>query len=804
MRKVFFFSLLLLMFTQIAYGFSLRRPLTPEERYQSWRDRLFRAGRDSVTVRYAIQSEARKLMKNKEVEARYYGMMGLIIAEADTSETNPLGSHIVRLFPASEETFKIARDDFYDQIYPYWEDDHEKILIIENLLEKYPASNWRRTMYQYLCYSLYNIKDFELMLFYLEEWRDAFPEDYLPWYTAARFTKDTQADSTLYFAEKAYHLSLAPKKVTYYPEEEWQLEKRSAKIISAYIYGRLLTDASNSSLAEQILTDAIENNELGIDDETNTCSLHYALAKLYDIRNEQQKAIEHCCRALVLGDSRNVYTPVADSLLIKLAGLDTAKKSTLQYSRERLNYQDVIFSDVTSKTGLQNVSGSRIAWGDFDEDGWEDFLLSGAGRLFKNFKGKNFVDVTKDVFSSDINFGGALWGDLDNDGDLDIVTKDPEAVWINIDYKFHRFQRNSAFTDNGISTEGMALGDVNRDGNLDLYLANYEGNDKYYQDKLLIGLGDGSFKDMTSELNALPEDMVNRAGRGVNMGDYNNDGELDIYVSNYRLNRNYFFVNHGNGRLREKAEVLGIAGDQMEGWWGHTIGSEWGDFDNDGDLDLICANLAHPRYIDFSNRTMLYENQGRPYFTFKDIRRQAGIKYEETNSEPSWGDVNNDGYLDLYLTDVYDGRRSFLYLNNGDKTFREVTWLSGTRHFNGWGSAFCDYDKDGDLDLLVCGGNIQLFRNDTVNENNWLEIEVQPTVGCDGIGTRMSLTGKDWIQIREIQGGKGTTNQHSLIQHFGLGNHKSGMQIRIEFPSGISRTATIKDINYRYTIKEGL
>ena len=803
MKKSIIF-LFFIILAQFASGFSLRGSLTSQEHYQNWRTRINRAGRDSITVRYAIQSEARKLIKKKTADSQYYGMMGLIISEADTMETNPIMSRISEMYPASEETFKIAKDDFFDAIYPYWNDDHEKVIIIEEYLEKYPQTNWRRTMYQYLCYSLKNIDDEELLLFYLEKWRDEFPYDYLPWYSAARLTRDTASDSTLYFSEKAYKLSLIPQKVSFYPEEEWQLEKRSAKILTSYIYGMLLMEIKQYDSAENILFEAINNNDLGIDDETTLCRLHYALAKLYSQQSLDQKAIDHCCQALVMGDSRNIYTPIADSLLIKLTDLDTKKISTIQFCRNRLNYEDVQFTDVTSKAGLKDVSGNRVAWGDFDSDGWEDFLLSGAGRLYKNMNGRNFVDVTKDVFIQEVHFGGALWGDLDNDGDLDIVTKDPENVWINIDHKFHLFQLDSDFVDNGISTEGMALGDINRDGNLDLYLANYESNGTYFLDQYLTGLGDGSFKNVTHDANAAPDDMINRAGRGVNMGDFNNDGELDIFVSNYRLNRNYFFANQGNGMLKEKAEVLGIAGDEVDGWWGHTIGSEWGDFDSDGDLDLICANLAHPRYIDFSNRTMLYENQGKPYFTFKDIRREAGIIYEETNSEPAWGDVNNDGYLDLYLTDVYEGRRSFLYLNNGDKTFRESTWLSGTRHFNGWGTAFCDYDKDGDLDLLVAGGNIQLFRNDTVNENNWLEIEVQPVVGSDGIGTRLLLEGRNWIQIREIQGGKGSTNQHSLIQHFGLGTQKSGIQIRVEFPSGISRIATIKDINHRYIIKEGI
>lgn len=804
MKKIVLVIFLVFILAQNIYAMSVLKKSAPEELYHDWKFRLMHASRDSVTVKYVIQSEARKLLKKKTSDAQYYGLQGLILSEADATEIEKISEKIIKDFPASEAAFNIAKNDFFDQIYPHWDDDFEKVIIIEELISKYSQTNWRRTMYQYLAHSLAEVKDDDLLVSYLHEWRKNFSNDYLGWYYSARFTQKLEPDSTLHYAQKAYDLSKNASKIAFYPEGEWQLEKNSATIVTGYLYGSILIDKGELSKAESILKTVLSDNDLTIDDETTTGRIDYALAKLYKKRNMKDEAIEYCCNALRKGDSRNVYTKAADSLLYELAELDKKRMTTLQYCRLLNGYNDVSFNDVTTKAGLAGISGNRVAWGDFDNDGWEDFLLSGAGKLFKNFKGKNFVDVTEDVFHDDISFGGALWGDLDNDGDLDIVTKDPEAVWINIDFHFHKLLNESDFEDNHISTEGMALGDIDRDGNLDLYLANYEKNGEYFADQLLLGLGNGSFKDVTERSRAFPEDMINRAGRGVNMGDFDNDSDTDIFVSNYRLNRNYFFINQGNGRLREEAELIGIAGEETDGWWGHTIGSEWGDFDNDGDLDLVTANLAHPRYIDFSNPTMLYENSGAPDFDFKDIRRSANIRYEETHSEPSWGDVNNDGYLDLYFTSVYEGRRSFLYLNNGDKTFREATWLSGTRHFNGWGSAFCDFDKDGDLDLLVAGGNIQLLKNDTKNDNNWLEIQVKPTVGSDGIGTRLELEGRDWVQIREVQGGKGTTNQHSLVQHFGLGSHKSGMRIKVHFPSGITRPATIQNVNHRYIIEEGL
>ena len=801
MKKSTVFFIILILITGLCQAMSLHKPVPPEIRYQKWKHDFENAGRDSVTISFRIQSEARKILKkSEEPDERYYAILGLQLAEADTSETNPFIKEIIKNFPASKASFEFAQTEFYDLIYPVWDDDHEKIIIIEDLLQKYPSTPWKRTMYQYLCYSLANVGDSEMLKQYLQDWREAYPWDYLPWFVSAANYQlmDEDAATSLQFAQKAYQLSLSPQKPKFYQEQEWLLEKRSAKILSAYSLGNIYIDAKNYAIADSILTDAIDNNLLGIDDETTTCRLHYALAKSYADQNLMDKAIDQCCQSLIAGDSRNRYSPLADSLLMKI----TDNKPTLQTSRKQTVYQDVTFSDATAKMGLENVSGNRIAWGDFDNDGWEDFLLSGS-RLFKNQKGKKFIDITNDVFAEKVTFGGALWGDVDNDGDLDIITKDPENIWINTDQHFYRFQRPSDFVDNGISSEGMAVSDLNKDGYLDIYLANYEGNNQFFTDQLFFGFGNGSFNHVTYESGAMAANDRALAGRGVNIGDFNNDDLPDIYVSNYRLNPNLMFVNQGKGIFKEKSRYLGIAGEETNGWWGHTIGSEWGDIDNDGDFDLITCNLAHPRYIDFSNKTKLYINSGYPDFTFQDIRADAGIRYEETNSEPAFGDLDNDGYLDLYITDVYEGRRSFLYMSNGDYTFRDVTWLSGSRHFNGWGVAYCDYDKDGDLDMLVAGGNIQLFRNDTKNDNNWLQIGIQPERGKNFIGTRITISGRDLILTREIQGGKGTTNQHSLIQHFGLGNRKSGLTLTVEFPSGKIMETIIKDINCRYTIKEG-
>ncbi|MGB9561937.1 MAG: FG-GAP-like repeat-containing protein, partial [bacterium] len=263
--------------------------------------------------------------------------------------------------------------------------------------------------------------------------------------------------------------------------------------------------------------------------------------------------------------------------------------------------------------------------------------------------------------------------------------------------------------------------------------------------------------------------------RGVNPCDFNMDGFADIYVSNYRLNPNFLWVNDGSGHFFNYAREYGVEGTRRyyggSAYWGHTIGSEWADFDNDLDFDLFTANLAHPRFLAFSDLSKLYVNDGAPDYTFHDIFGSSGIIYQETHSEPSWGDIDNDGDLDLFITCVYEGRRSFMYRNDGDGIFTDITYETGLLVENGWGAAFSDYDKDGFIDLAVSsGGRIKIFKNKG-NLNNYIEIRLKG-VNCNraAIGAIVKAYSQELWQMRYVEGGKGTSNQNSLVVHFGLKN----------------------------------
>lgn len=497
-------------------------------------------------------------------------------------------------------------------------------------------------------------------------------------------------------------------------------------------------------------------------------------------------------------------------------------------SNSRSN-EPVTFTNVAHSIGFYNVSGGFFTWGDYNNDGYEDLLIGGS-RLFKNNgpPGWNFTEVTNDA---GISSGGGVWADYDNDGWLDTFGS---KLWHN--------NGNGTFTDvtatalpgydsGYVSAAGW--GDYNKDGWIDLYIARGEdwndGNPIWYPDDLWRNNGDGTFTDVTSS-SGIRNYGGPYYGRSVSWADFDNDGWLDVYVGNYRLCPNFLFRNNHDGSFTDVAPEKNCMGNPKYHEWyggpyyGHTIGTAWADFNNDGYLDIMVSNLAHKvdtadnkiGYIcDDSN---LYMNLGPPEYNFTDVRADSGIPItpvgttapsdgyyyfkDELFSNAAWGDYDNDGDLDLFIPQVYslEFAYSFLYRNNGDGTFTDVAEELGLRVWDTYGGAWCDYDNDGFLDLITGGKvphngdpEVHFFRNNG-NSNNWLKIKVEGTESnFAGIGTRIKLTCDGEFQIRQVEGGMGShSQQNSLTIEFGIGSHSVIDELEVIWPSG--NTLILEDV----------
>ena len=473
--------------------------------------------------------------------------------------------------------------------------------------------------------------------------------------------------------------------------------------------------------------------------------------------------------------------------------------------------------------------GSGAAFFDYDNDGDLDlYIVNGApfpgfhcseppqNALYRNNGDGTFTDVTEEAGVGDTEYGmGVAVGDYDNDGDLDLYLANfgPNVLYRNNgDGTFTDVTQEAGVEDDGWGANA-AFVDYDLDGDLDLYVANYieydtrhnkvclQGNVRAYcgpnaypgQSGILFrNNGDGTFTDVTKEAG-----LYTTEGRqlGAVWGDCNNDGYPDLFISNDKA-PNFLFMNNGDGTFTEVGLEAGVAYSE-DGAAESGMGADFGDYDNDGYLDIVVAT-----YQWLPNR--LYHNEGGEFFI--DVTFPAHIGAETIpylGMTVAFLDYDNDGWLDIFVANGhldenvqdYDpmaryAQKNQLFRNNGDGTFTEVTDIAGpgfqlenVSH----GAAFGDYDNDGDIDIFVSNSNgpCSLLRNDGGNRNHWLAIR---TIGTksnrDGIGAKIKVISGDLVQVREVRSSYGYLGSSDLRVYFGLGRRNKADRIEIRWPSG--------------------
>lgn len=422
------------------------------------------------------------------------------------------------------------------------------------------------------------------------------------------------------------------------------------------------------------------------------------------------------------------------------------------------------FTDVTEAMGLKGNNGGVAAWGDFDNDGWVDVCIG--GEIWRNEEGKRFIKVGSVA-------GPAIWGDFDNDGYLDLFCFQSGKLYRNVKGKEFK---DMPFPPLPMKVcIGACWGDFDGDGLIDLYVAGYEANDGYQPHAIFRNQGDGTFKEIWQTKGR------RQPGRGVTACDFNEDGHLDIFVSNYRLEANLLWLNDGKGNFSDVAKAFGAAGNLKQGWYGHTIGSAWGDLDNDGHFDLFVGNFSHPP--DYQDRSQFLRNMGpKKNWHFEDKTKIAKLRWQESYASPTLGDFDNDGWLDLYFTTVYPGDKSVLYRNHGEWKFEEIKSAAGLSLPQTYQAAWADFNNDGQLGLLTGG---RLFRNPG-SSNHWLKVRLEGggKVNRAAIGAQVRLRLDTHTLSRQVEGATGQGNQNDLALHFGLGAHKAPVRLEIRWPDG--------------------
>jgi hypothetical protein len=475
------------------------------------------------------------------------------------------------------------------------------------------------------------------------------------------------------------------------------------------------------------------------------------------------------------------------------------------------------FVDVQKESGVYigGPLGHAAVWGDYNDDGWQDILLSslsmfrmtkskrkkpgeagiedGKGNprrdllLFKSDKGVSFTETSGEAGLPDIKAKAAAWADYDNDGYLDlavvtIMAGNPPVLFKNSEKSsFADVSGKAGLTKAGPNPSQVLWVDFDNDGLVDLFQAG-TGGSLLYRNK-----GDGTFEEVSGPAGIGSEARTNAAV----WFDSNNDGLQDLFLAN--TGGNTLYLNNGGGTFTDQTEKSGLSGESS---W-KTSAACAGDYNGDGFLDLYVTNQG-PRM-----RNALYRNNGDG--TFTDVTSETGTADVGDGRTCAWVDFDADGDSDLFTTNHVHPNR--LYLNSGKGSFTDVAPKAGLDlPKDVFAATWADYNRDGYIDVFLNGHIGTGLMKNNGNSNNSITLKLEGDgrkSNRSAIGARAAVSTPAGVRIRDVSGGRGCCEQDMLPLYFGLGKEKAA-DIEIKWPGG--KTCSFKGISAEkvreYTISE--
>ena len=474
------------------------------------------------------------------------------------------------------------------------------------------------------------------------------------------------------------------------------------------------------------------------------------------------------------------------------------------------------FTDVTARAGVGHTGwGMGCCVGDFDNDGHEDLYVTGwgSGVLYRNNGDGTFSDVTKQAgVGNEGHWGaGCAFGDLDGDGDLDLYVSnyvlfdparppnggrpclykgvevycgpqglpgDPDRLYRNDGPgrdgvpRFTDVSRETGVDSGAFYGLGVVMADLDDDGDLDIYVANDSNPNLLYRNEVIrnpkseIRNGEWAFTEVGAESGAAYSgDGQAQAGMGVTAGDYDNDGRLDLFVTNYVDDYNTLYHNDGEGFFTDVSHAVGLVAPTFPfmGW-----GAELFDYDNDGRLDLFVNNghlfpQVEPAGVGlYTQRKMLFHNEGG---RFREVTPEAGsaLMGRRVGRGAAFGDIDSDGDVDVVAVNMND--RPMLLRNEGGNQnhWIRVKLVGGAK--------------------TVLSPESRVLSQKT-KEHSALSTQHSALSNRSAIGARVRVVAGGLTQVGQVKSGSGYLSQNDLRLHFGLGGHAQVDAVEVQWPSG--------------------